>query len=283
MLGPVGARFILVLLAVAGAAVLWLQREPLLGAAGRLVVEEAPPAPAGLVAVLAHGQVLAAAAAAEAVTAGHAPRVLLFAAEPGPEDRLLERLAVPRPPPHELMALVLRRLGVAGDAIVVEPQRTGGTNAAVAAVARYARAHRVDRVLVVTHRSHTRRTAVLLRRALGPGSTVIPRAPAEDPFDPDRWWRDRDSARELVMEALRWFNSLVLRDFWRQPVEPEPPGSALPGDGAGGEPLQGRAPVDAAVEADLSGAAAPPRRIAERRCYSLGRPASATLARGRSP
>jgi uncharacterized SAM-binding protein YcdF (DUF218 family) len=58
----------------------------------------------------------------------------------------------------------------------VEPITEADTNVAVQATARYARSHDVTRVIVITYRSHTRRTALLLRRALGQSAVVIVRA-----------------------------------------------------------------------------------------------------------
>lgn len=45
---------------------------------------------------------------------------------------------------------------------------------------------------------------------------VIARASPHDPFRPERWWQERDTARELIMESLRWLNSFVLGDFWAE-------------------------------------------------------------------
>jgi hypothetical protein len=72
----------------------------------------------------------------------------------------------------------------------------------------------MTRLIVVANRSHTRRTARLLRREFADAGAVMVRAAPHDPFQPDAWWRDRKSARELAMEGLRWLNSFVLRDLW---------------------------------------------------------------------
>ena len=95
---------------------------PVLTKLGGLLVEETPPAPADLVAVFDNG-VPAAAAAADLLAAGYAPRILLFRPPPGADEKLLDRLGIPAPSRHELAILVLHRLGVASEAIVVEPSR----------------------------------------------------------------------------------------------------------------------------------------------------------------
>jgi len=161
-------------------------------------------------------EVPAAAAAADLLAAGYVPRILLFKPPPAADEKLLDRLGIPVPNPHELAVLVLRRLGVASEAIVVEPVTEIDTNVAVQATARFARTHNATRVIVITYRSHTRRTAILLRRALGRSAVVIVRASPDDPFRPEGWWRDRRNSREFIMESIRWMNSLLLADLWRE-------------------------------------------------------------------
>src|ERR1700730_9367003 len=99
---------------------------------------------------------------------------------------------------------MLHRLGVASEASVVEPVPEVDTSVAAQAMARYTRTHGATRVIVITYRSHTRRTALLLRRALGRSAVVIVHASPDDPFRPEGWWRDRRQSREVVMASIRW-------------------------------------------------------------------------------
>lgn len=196
-------------------AALWTWRGPALTKLGGLLVEGTPPAPADLVAVF-DNEVPAAAAAADLLAKGYAPRVVLFKAPPAADEKLLDRLGIPVPNRHELAILVMHRLGVASEVITVEPVTEGDTNVAVQATARYASTHDATRVIVITYRSHTRRTALLLRRALGRSALVIVRASPDDPFHPEGWWRDHRNSREFVMESILWINSLLLGDLWRE-------------------------------------------------------------------
>jgi hypothetical protein len=193
----------------------WTWHDPILTKLGRLLVEETPLAPADLVAVF-DNEVSAAAAAADLLTKGYAPRVLLFKPPPAPDEKVLERFRIPVPSRHELAILVLRRSSITAEAIVVEPVTEVDTSLAVQATATYARAHDATRVIVITYRSHTRRAALLLRRALGRSAVVIVRASPDDPFRPEGWWRDRRNSREFAMESIRWVNSLLLGDLWRE-------------------------------------------------------------------
>ena len=208
-------RLLALLVPLLGAVGLWICHEPFLNWLGRAVVEETPLAPADLVVVLGDNEVPAAAAAADLVREGYASRILVFKASPAQKESLLDQLGISMPTRHELAIIVMRRMGIAPESIVVQPITETCTNGEVRAVARYARTHGASRIIAITYRSHTRRSAVLLRGALGRSSEVIVRATPDDPFETDGWWRDRGSCREFLIESMRWANSFWFGDFWR--------------------------------------------------------------------
>ena len=199
-----------------GLATLWVFHEPALNALGRLLVEETPLAQADLVVILGDKEVQTAATAADILRKGYAPRVLLFQADPTAGDVWLDRLDIRVPTRHQLAIMVMRRMGVKPGSILVEPITETGTNAEVRAIARYARSHDAHRIIAVTYRSHTRRTAVLLRGALDPSSLIMVRSAPDDAFDPEGWWRERGNSREFLIETMRWVNSFWFGDFWRR-------------------------------------------------------------------
>ena len=210
----VGAALLLVALGV-----LWTLRVPVLAALGNLVVEERTPSRSDAIVVLASSIVLGAAEAAELYRAGHAPRVVILEPPPGTDERVLAQLEVGIPSVRERALLVLARLGVPRDVVIVE-SGGDGTNSRVRALVRWAQATRARQVIVVGDRSHSRRIATMLRRKLGERTAIVMRASRHDAFDPDAWWRQRGMARELVMEGLRWANSLVLGDLWSRAESP---------------------------------------------------------------
>ena len=58
-----------------------------------------------------------------------------------------------------------------------------------------AQRHGWKRVIIVTSLAHTRRTALAMRRVLGPaGIDFQVRATRYDHFQPSGWWRSRNSA-----------------------------------------------------------------------------------------
>ena len=214
---PRRSRFGVVLVAfvvlVVALGVLWMVRAPMLTALGRLVVEEREPSRSDAIVTIASNVVVGAAEAAELYRAGHAPRVVLLLPPPGADERVLARLELGIPTAGERALLVLARLGVPRTAVTVELD-PDGTNSRVRAIADWARAARARQVIVVADRSHSRRIATLLRRRLGDRTAIVMRASRYDGFDPNGWWRQREMARELAMEGLRWVNSLMLGDLW---------------------------------------------------------------------
>ncbi len=207
-------RFVLVILLLLGVTAVWIARAALLTSLGRLVVEEDPLQPVDLGALVTGDPVPAAEEMARLVQDGFVPRVVVFRARTA-TDEVLDRLHITAPRPHDLAVLVLQRLGVPSEAIAIVPAADNGTNAEVRALTRYMRQRHLVRVTVIADRTHTRRVARLLRAQVGTASLVIVRAATGDPYQPERWWRDRGSTRELFEESLRWFNSFVLGDWWR--------------------------------------------------------------------
>ena len=93
-------------------------------------------------------------------------------------------------------------------------RRTRSTETEARTIARWACANRVRSLIVVTSRAHTRRTGLILRRALGPGIALSVQPSRYDVFPTARWWRVRDAAKAVLLEyeklAHYW-----LRERWR--------------------------------------------------------------------
>jgi uncharacterized SAM-binding protein YcdF (DUF218 family) len=126
-----------------------------------------------------------------------------------PVDRRMAALGVRVPRPDEVARAVLEHGGVPASAIHLLDEPVAGLEAEMAVLGRALRSAAVRRVIVLTARTHTARARVLLRDAFAPGVGVLVRAPHSDQFTPDAWWRDRDAAREVLLEYLKWARLLV--------------------------------------------------------------------------
>jgi len=204
-------RLLVVVAVVAGA---WLARQRLLTWVGSLLVVEDPPGPAD-VAVLSEASVVPGALEAAKLYASGSVRAVLVPAWVGRRfERQVRALGIAYPTPTELAREVLARSGVPADAIVTFGTGIDGTNTEIAMLGRYVAAFHPASVLYLTARSHTARARWLLRRTLPAGTRVAVRSPEGDPFRPAGWWQDRGQTREVAAEYARWFNSLVLGDWW---------------------------------------------------------------------
>jgi uncharacterized SAM-binding protein YcdF (DUF218 family) len=131
-----------------------------------------------------------------------------------PIDDEIRRLGVPYPSPTALAAAILEYGGVPKSAIDVVPDAVDGTDTEVAAVTAFVRQRMPRSVLFLTARSHTARARWLLRRQLPVQVQLTVRSPRSDGFAPDTCWHSREQSRDVVMEYLRWVNTLLLGDLW---------------------------------------------------------------------
>lgn len=175
---------------------------------GHLVVHEDPAGPADLVVVSNASPKHAALEAARLWREGLVGRVVIAPWRPDPIDRELERLGIHPARPDELLEAILRAGGVPFDRIVRLPAATNGTRSEVGMLRALAAKESPHRLLYLTARDHTARASWLLRRAL-PATAVAVRSTPSDPFSPHAWWRDREQARRLAMEYLRWAATLA--------------------------------------------------------------------------
>ncbi len=209
------------MLLIAGAA--WLVRDHWLPLLGTPLATEDPPVPVDVIVVSTASARADTLAAAAFYHEGLSPKIVLPFWQLNAVDREVAALGVPWLPPTELAAAILARKGVPREAVEVLPDPVDGLNAEIASVGRFAHARRPRSIMFITARSHSRRARWLLERSVPPGTTIVLRSSPADSFDPRTWWHSRDGSRQLAMEYLRWLNTFVLSDRWRdEALAPEP-------------------------------------------------------------
>jgi uncharacterized SAM-binding protein YcdF (DUF218 family) len=196
--------------ALVAALLLW---RPALRGCGAALIAEDDLAAVDYIIVSSSTAVSDAFEAAALYRDGYAPRVLVPGSALEPNLDRLHSLGIPQLSSAELVRAVLERSGVPAAAIEVVPDTVDGTATEAAVIAAFVARRQPRRILVVTARSHSARTRWLLRRLLPAETILFVRSPTDDPFQPDRWWRSRDSAREAITEYMRWANTL-LGDLW---------------------------------------------------------------------
>ena len=156
------------------------------------------PVPSSAIVVLG-GDPSRALAAADLYRQGLAPRVLVSAAAPTARDRRLETAGITTPRDDELARQVLLARGVPESAIAIYGHDLQSTLDEARAL------HELfgdsGTLLVVTSPLHVRRARIVL-------ATELPRerfrviGSRYDPV-PQKWWRDRDSARDVLLEVAK--------------------------------------------------------------------------------
>jgi len=209
MRGVIAAALALFALAV------FLTFAPLAG--GFLVVADPLPASADAIVVLAGAPRARALEAARLYQTGIAPRVVVTRETLPPGELALRQAGVELPESDALTRSALTGLGVPPRAIVTLRRRAQSTATEARTIARWACARGLDRLVVVTSPSHTRRARLVLARALGPDVALTIRPAPDDTFAGDRWLRVRRDAKEVLSEwqklAHHW-----LRERWS--IEP---------------------------------------------------------------
>jgi uncharacterized SAM-binding protein YcdF (DUF218 family) len=206
---------IVVLCSLAVLLAAWLTRGPVLVAMGDLLVSEDAIQETEWL-VLSGAQ--AGATALEGIQLYRettVKNVLIVSWRRNPVQERLEALGVPQPTPSDLIETVLERGGVPRGVVRLAPGGVDGTESEIRAVAEFAGLQGVKSLLYVTSRTHTARARYLLERHTRHAARILVRAPRFDSFTSADWWHDRDQTRDVLIEYLRWMNSLLLADRWR--------------------------------------------------------------------
>ena len=173
--------------------------------AGYLLLVDSEPHPADVGVVLA-GHFARASYAADLYRQGMIGRV--WVTKPVRESVLaqLDALSILYPRQEEISRAVLLKKGVPEDRIEIIGDGVVSTMAEAKLVAELLGARpEIRSLLIITTRVHVRRARAIFDRV---GASVIPVhilivGSPHDEFMADQWWRDRDSAREVILESAK--------------------------------------------------------------------------------
>ena len=143
--------------------------------------------------------------AAKLYHAGWASRVVIVRGARREESKALQDLGIEVGETWELSREVLIRQGVPASAILVPKDEAAGTLEELRAVYR-ALGSKDTPVILVTSKFHTRRTRLTWHHVTEGRSQAIVRSASRDPFDPNRWWRERRFVLSVVREYLGLIN-----------------------------------------------------------------------------
>lgn len=66
---------------------------------------------------------------------------------------------------------------------------------------------------LISESTHTRRSLLLFKRALGPGYSIGSIAVNSEDYDPQRWWKSSKGVREVIDESIAYFYALLFISF----------------------------------------------------------------------
>jgi uncharacterized SAM-binding protein YcdF (DUF218 family) len=176
---------------------------------GRFLQHEDPLQKADAIFVLAGTRAERALEAVDLYKEGWAPLVVLSPGRLEPaEARLIER-GIRFPREADLLRDAIVQLGVPPAAILPTQGYVDNTSEEANLLRAMVLARHWRRVIVVTSKYHTRRSAFAFRRGLeNTGAEPIMRASRYDPSDPARWWRRR---ADLRFAGSEWFKLVYYR------------------------------------------------------------------------
>lgn len=186
------------------AGVAYVAHVPLLTGVGRLLVHQDQLQPSDALLVLAGGVFDREIEAAELYAAGLAPQVLMTR-EPDPDAFTTLRARNVRVESSlDLRRRVLIELGVPADRITVLPEVVAATVHEAQVARRWAEQSAAGSLIVVTSSFHTARSRFIFRDTFeGLDVTLRFAAARTSDFQPETWWRRRNTLREGIFELQR--------------------------------------------------------------------------------
>lgn len=143
--------------------------------------------------------------AARLYNQGYAPQVwLTYSVEPG---ATLQRYSVPYAGEETYNRLLLLHQGVPESAIHILDPPIVNTADEMRTFAKALRGESERRIILVTSKVHTRRTAALWRLLSSKDGVAIVRGVTDDEFNADHWWGNTHDALDVVREVLGLLNT----------------------------------------------------------------------------
>ncbi len=174
---------------------------PILTQLGKHLVVQHPAAKSDLIVCLAGGDVERGLASADLFTRGLAPKIFI-AREPIPNGLdTLKQKGVPYPESVDLVAMILKGLGVPETAVVRGDQPVQSTFEEAERVAALVKEKKYRSLILVTSPTHSRRAWLTFRHVIPDKDvriTVIPTPYSK--FRAEDWWKTRAYVREVILE-----------------------------------------------------------------------------------
>jgi hypothetical protein len=202
----VGACLLFLLVLVFSA---YIFREPILTAAGRLLVVANPVTSADVIVVAVDDRKAGILDGADLFHHGVAPQVAVFAIPREKADNEYIRRGVPYFDVNAWYIKQLKALEVTH--VMLIPREVSGTEDESNVLPGWLEQHRFRSVVLVTSPDHSRRASRVFHRALkGHSVTLIVRPSRYSRFDPENWWQTRENLKKGIIELQKLVIDFVL-------------------------------------------------------------------------
>jgi len=183
-------------------------REPVLRAAGWVLVVNEPVSSADIIVLTLDSGGAGALEAADLVQSDISKRVAVFMDPPDEVDHEFIRRGLPY---EDGAARQIRQLKSLGVTDVAQISRVDGTEAEGQVLPPWCDEHHLRSIVVVAAKDHSRRLQRVLERVMKGHPTRVTVQPARySSFDPDRWWETRSGVRTEIFELQKLLLDVVL-------------------------------------------------------------------------
>jgi uncharacterized SAM-binding protein YcdF (DUF218 family) len=174
---------------------------PILTQLGKYLVVQHPLAKSDLIVCLAGGDVERGLASADLFARGLAPKVFI-AREPIPDGlETLKQRGIAYPESIDLMAMILKGLGVPESAVIRNDQPVESTFEEAERVGSLLKEKKYRSLILVTSPTHSRRAWLTFRKAMPDKEIRIVVMPTPySKYRAEDWWKTRRYVREVIME-----------------------------------------------------------------------------------
>jgi len=174
---------------------------PILTQLGKYLVVQHPLAKSDLIVCLAGGDVERGLASADLFARGLAPKVFI-AREPIPDGlETLKQRGIAYPESIDLMAMILKGLGVPESAVIRNDQPVESTFEEAERVGSLLKEKKYRSLILVTSPTHSRRAWLTFRKAIPDKEIRIVVMPTPySKYRAEDWWKTRRYVREVIME-----------------------------------------------------------------------------------
>jgi uncharacterized SAM-binding protein YcdF (DUF218 family) len=112
----------------------------------------------------------------------------------------INTLGISYPEGHDINRTIAVQMGVPENKIIIFPKRARSTLEEIVLLNEYLKSHNLTSVILVSTKSHTRRISLMFSDITGDDIKAYTRYANYDSYNPDLWWKDRNSLRQTLFE-----------------------------------------------------------------------------------